>query len=62
MMKSKEEMIEEISKYALIEILFKEKKNYNSKEKTELEMAKEIKRIIEREVNKRYDIQENESA
>ncbi len=62
MMKNKEELIDEISKYTLIEILFKEKKNYNSKEMTEVEMVKEVKRIIEREVNKKYDLQKNESA
>lgn len=62
MMKNKEELIDEISKSTLIEILFKEKKNYNSKEMTEVEMVKEVKRIIEREVNKKYDLQKNESA
>lgn len=62
MKKSKEELVDEISKYTLIEILFKEKKNYNSKEMTEVEMVKEIKKIIEREVNKKYDLQKDESA
>lgn len=62
MKKSKEELVDEISKSTLIEILFKEKKNYNSKEMTEVEMVKEIKKIIEREVNKKYDLQKDESA
>lgn len=61
-MKSKEEKINEISKIALIEILFKEKKNYNSKEMKDTDMVKEIKRIVEREVNKKNDIQEDQSA
>ena len=62
MRKSKEELVDEISKFALIEILFKEKKNYNSKEMTEVEMVKEVKKIIEREVSKKYDLQKDESA
>lgn len=62
MKKSKEELVDEISKYTLIEILFKEKKNYNSKEMTEVEMVKEVKKIIEREVSKKYDLQKDESA
>lgn len=62
MKKSKEELVDEISKSTLIEILFKEKKNYNSKEMTEVEMVKEIKKIIEREVSKKYDLQKDESA
>lgn len=62
MKKSKEELVDEISKFTLIEILFKEKKNYNSKEMTEVEMVKEIKKIIEREVSKKYDLQKDESA
>lgn len=62
MRKSKEELVDEISKFALIEILFKEKKNYNSKEMTEVEMVKEVKKIIEREVGKKYDLQKDESA
>lgn len=62
MKKSKEELVDEISKSTLIEILFKEKKNYNSKEMTEVEMVKEVKKIIEREVSKKYDLQKDESA
>ena len=62
MKKSKEELVDEISKFTLIEILFKEKKNYNSKEMTEVEMVKEVKKIIEREVSKKYDLQKDESA
>lgn len=58
-MKNKEEKINEISNVALLEILFKEKKNYNSKEMKTSDMVKEIKRIIDREVNKQYDIQKN---
>ena len=58
-MKSKEEKINEISNVALLEILFKEKKNYNSKEMKSTEMVKEIKKIIDREVNKQYDIQKD---
>ena len=62
MKKSKEELVDEISKSTLIEILFQEKKNYNSKEMTEVGMVKEVKKIIEREVSKKYDLQKDESA
>ncbi len=58
-MKSRDEMVNEISNDALIEILFKEKKNYNTKEMKSSEMVKEIKKVIDREVNKKNDIQKD---
>jgi hypothetical protein len=57
-MKNKEELIKEISSIVLLEIIFTEKKNFNTKEQTDSEMIKTIKRIVEREV-KKHDIQKN---
>lgn len=59
-MNSREKMIEEISERALIEIIFAEKKNFNTKERKDADMIKMIKNIIEREVNKN-EIQKNEN-
>lgn len=59
-MKNKEKIIDEISNAVLLEIIFTEKKNFNTKDQTDAEMIKNIKRIVEREV-KKYDFQENEN-
>lgn len=60
-MKTRNEMINEISTRVLLEIIFKEKKNFNTKEKKDADMIKMIKGIIEREV-KKNDIQKDEIA
>ena len=60
-MKTRNEMINEISTRVLVEVIFKEKKNFNSKEKKDADMIKMIKEVIEREV-KKYDIQKDEIA
>ncbi len=60
-MKSRSELINEISARVLLEIIFTEKKNFNTKEKKDSEMIKIIKNIIEREV-KKNDIQKDETA
>ncbi len=60
-MKSRSELINEISTRVLLEIIFNEKKNFNTKEKKDSEMIKLIKNIIEREV-KKNDIQKDEIA
>ena len=60
-MKSRSELINEISTRVLLEIIFNEKKNFNTKEKRDSEMIKLIKNIIEREV-KENDIQKDEIA
>ena len=60
-MKSRTETVNEISARVLLEIIFSEKKNFNTKEKKDADMIKSIKNIIEREV-KKNDIQKNESA
>lgn len=63
-MKTRKEQIEEVTNRVLIEILFKEKKNYNAtpkEQKDTKDMIKDIKATIEREV-KRNDIQKNESS
>lgn len=59
-MKNKEKIIDEISNAVLLEIIFTEKKNFNTKDQTDAEMIKNIKRIVEREV-KKHDFQENEN-
>lgn len=59
-MKSRTELIEEISNRVLIEILFAEKKNFNTKEIKDSDMIKKVKSIIEREV-KKNDIQKDET-
>ena len=51
-MKNKEELIKEISDNAYFEIMFKEKKNFNTKEKKDSDMIDIIKKIVEREVKK----------
>ena len=61
MMKTRNEMINEISTRVLLEIIFKEKKNFNTKEKKDADMIKMIKGIIEREV-KKNDLQKDEIA
>lgn len=58
-MKTRTEMIDDISNRVLYEIIFSEKKNFNTKEKKDAEMIKLIKLIIEREV-KKNDIQKDE--
>lgn len=60
-MKSRSELINEISTRVLLEIIFNEKRNFNTKEKKDSEMIKLIKNIIEREV-KKNDIQKDEIA
>ena len=60
-MKSRSEMINEISARVLLEIIFTEKKNFNTKEKKDSDMIKLIKNIIEREV-KKNDIQKDETV
>ena len=60
-MKTRNEMINEISTRVLLEIIFKEKKNFNTKEKKDADMIKMIKGIIECEV-KKNDIQKDEIA
>ena len=60
-MKTRNEMINEISTRVLLEIISKEKKNFNTKEKKDADMIKMIKGIIEREV-KKNDIQKDEIA
>ena len=63
-MKTRKEQIEEVTNRVLIELIFKEKKNYNAsakEQKSNADMIKEIKSIIEREV-KKNDIQKNETS
>ena len=59
-MNSRKEKINEISTRVLLEIIFEEKKNFNSKEKKDADMIKQIKSIIEREVRKN-DLQKNDN-
>lgn len=54
----REKLIEEISTKLLYEIIFTEKKNFNTREYKDSELIAKIKSIIEREV-KKNDIQEN---
>ena len=42
----------ELQARILVEIIFTEKKNYNTKEKSDIEMRKTRKSIIEKEVRK----------
>ena len=60
-MRSRSELINDISARVLLEIIFTEKKNFNTKERKDSEMIKIIKNIIEREV-KKNDIQKDETA
>lgn len=60
-MKSRSEKVNEISTRVLLEIIFNEKKNFNTKEKKDADMIKLVKSIIEREV-KKNDIQKDEAA
>lgn len=57
-MNDKEQFMNEILKKVLIEIIFIERKNFNTKQYTDSEMIKNVKRIVEREV-KKYAFQEN---
>lgn len=50
--------VEEISQKLLYEIIFMEKKNFNSKELKDSEMINKIKTVVEREV-KNNEVQEN---
>lgn len=59
-MKNRLEISDEILNKVLLEIIFTEKKNFNTKEKKDAEMIKIVKNIIEREV-KKSDIQKNET-
>lgn len=59
-MNSRKERINEISTRVLLEIIFEEKKNFNSKEKKDADMIKQVKSIIEREVRKN-DLQKNDN-
>lgn len=59
-MNSRKDRINEISTRVLLEIIFEEKKNFNSKEKKDADMIKQIKSIIEREVRKN-DLQKNDN-
>lgn len=54
----RKKLIEEIGTKLLYEIIFTEKKNFNSHEYKDSELISQIKKIIEREV-KKNDIQEN---
>lgn len=56
----REKIIEEISTKLLYEIIFTEKKNFNTREYKDSELIAKIKNIIEREV-KKNDIQENQN-
>ena len=60
-MKSRSEKVNEISTRVLLEIIFNEKKNFNTKEKKDADMIKLVKSIMEREV-KKNDIQKDETA
>lgn len=60
-MKSRSEKVNKISTRVLLEIIFNEKKNFNTKEKKDADMIKLVKSIIEREV-KKNDIQKDETA
>ena len=60
-MKSRSEKVNEISTRVLLEIIFNEKKYFNTKEKKDADMIKLVKSIIEREV-KKNDIQKDEAA
>ena len=52
--------VEEISQKLLYEIIFMEKKNFNSKELKDSEMINKIKSAVEREV-KNNEVQEDQA-
>lgn len=52
--------VEEISQKLLYEIIFIEKKNFNSKELKDSEMINKIKSVVEREV-KNNEVQEDQA-
>ena len=52
--------VEEISQKLLYEIIFMEKKNFNSKELKDSEMINKIKAVVEREV-KNNEVQEDQA-
>ena len=52
--------VEEISQKLLYEIIFMEKKNFNSKELKDSEMINRIKAVVEREV-KNNEVQEDQA-
>lgn len=52
--------VEEISQKLLYEIIFMEKKNFNSKELKDSEMINKIKSVVEREV-KNNEVQEDQA-
>ena len=52
--------VQKIATKVLDEVLFEEKKNYNTNDKNANEMIKLVKDIINREV-KKYDFQENDT-
>ena len=60
MINENEELINEIANKLLIEVIFTEKKNFNTKELKDAEMIKHLRKLIEREV-KKYEIQKNET-
>lgn len=59
-MNNNEKKIEYISNKLLYEILFAEKKNFNTKELKEADMIKMVKKFIEKEVNA-SEVQKNET-
>lgn len=56
----KEKKIEDISNILLYQILFAEKKNSNTKDLKDADMIKEIKKFVEKEVQK-YEIHSDET-
>ena len=52
--------VEDISQKLLYEIIFMEKKNFNSKELKDSEMINKIKSVVEREV-KNNEVQEDQA-
>lgn len=54
----RQKLVEEITQKLLYEIIFMEKKNFNSKELKDSEMINKIKNVVEREV-KKNEVQED---
>ncbi len=54
----RQKLVEEITQKLLYEIIFMEKKNFNSKELKDSDMINKIKNIVEREV-KKSEVQED---